>query len=379
MKQGRFLKLVNSTPYEWVQTDSHSNERINWSLPERIKADTTAIIYVEWEPGLINNPGDNIGVSTYRLEGTTDTFQVQARGDENNVILVIYCENLATKNTEEGEIVPLDLSPEEYAVFILSGVHGNYYLIDVDDSSSIEENIPSNRDVSIIKSVGLLEAEYNAKNAYWEAETKNVINISKLHFPGDKKWETCLVEVRGTKAYQSFSILIKTGDVVIAKEEFSLRKDEIRVMERSINKVCSIDVTGQLRNNGSLEAGGSIYVTCIYNPVEQYKSESINWGAMTDEMSCIDNLCLYGTQLWEKCEIYIEGYDNKNTGCMLTLITNGEIHKDGRIDWVELMGAQSRTFSFEIKKKVPLVVAGYISNTAIIGAGAGITLTGFYK
>ncbi|MGB8451772.1 MAG: hypothetical protein WCD89_05505 [Anaerocolumna sp.] len=379
MKQGRFLKLVNSTPYEWVMTDSHSFEMITWNLPDSIKSDTTATVYVEWEPGLIHYTGDNIGVSTYHLEGTTDTFQVQARGDENSVILVIYCENLSTKETLKGDTVPLDLSPEGYAVFILSGVHGNYYLIDVDDSGSIKEVMPSEGDTEVIRGVGLLETVNNVKNAYWEAETKNVININKLHFPGDKKWEACLVEVRGTKRIQSFSIIIKTDDVIIAKEEFSLRKDEIRVMERRIDKVCSIEVEGQLRNNSSLKAGGSIQVTCIYNPSEQFDSETIRWGGITDETSCIDNLCLYGTQAWEKCEIYIEGYENKNTGCMLTLISNGEIHKDGRIGWIELKDTQSRTFSFEIKKKVPLVVAGYISNTAITGAGANITLTGFYK
>ncbi len=379
MKQGRVLKLVNSTPYDWVQTDNHSYEMLTWNLPDRVRADAAVSVYVEWEPGIINCREYNIGYSTYHLEGTTDTLQVQARGDGNNIILVVYCENLTTNGTQKGEIVPLDLSTEGYAVFILSGVHGDYYLIDVDEPNSIKEPMPIDEDIGIIKGVGLLEAEHNIENAYWEGETENVSNISKLYFPGDKKWETCLVEVRGTMRNQSFFILIKAGDVVLAKEEFSLKKDEIRVMERSIHKACSIDVSGQLMTNSSGAAGGSIYVTCLYNPGEQYKSESISWSGITKEISYIDNLCLYDTQLWEKCEIYIAGYERSNTRCMITLISNGEIHKDGRINWMELVGTQSRTYSFEINKQVSLVVAGYISNQAIIGAGANITLTGFYK
>ncbi len=378
MKQGRYLKLVNNTPYDWVKAAGHSHEMLIFNLPGRIRAGTSASVYVEWEVGEKNYKGKNIGDATYCLEGTTDIFQVQAKGDENNVILLVYCENLITDSSRKGESIPLDLNPYGDAIFILFGTHDNYYLID-EESNVVTESLQSYGETELNNRVGLLETGYNAENAYWEAETGSVSNINNLYFPGDKKWMTCLVEVRGTKRNQNFFIQVKADGKIVASEEFSLKENEIRVIERSIHKACSIDVTGRLKSDGSGTAGGSIYITCVFDPEEQYKSESIIWSAMTEGISSIDNLCLYAAQVWEKCEIHIDSFENKNTGCMITLITNGEILKGGRIDWMELNSAQSRTYSFEIHKKVPLLAAGYISNPAIIGGGASITLTGFYK
>lgn len=379
MKQGRFLKLVNSTPYDWVKTTSHSYELLTFPLPDRVKADNTASIYVEWESEITEYQGYTIGEALYRLEGTSDTFQVQARGDNNLVILVVYCENLITDCTEVGEIIPLDLSPEGCAVFILSGSHGNYSLIDVDQEFFLKESQINYREKGTRKGLGILNTGYNSVNAYWEEETNSAANISDLHFPGDKKWESCLVEVRGIYNNQSFTIEIKEDGALIAKEEFSLKKDEIRVIEQKIEKVCSIDVTGQLKAPGFLKGGGYIYLTCTYDPSEQYKSETVTWNTTTQEVGHIDNLCLYGDKLWEKCEIYIKGYEKSETGCMLTLISNGEIQENGRILWTELIGSQSRTFSFQIHKKVSLLAVGYITSPAWTNARVTITLTGFYK
>lgn len=243
MKQGRFLKLVNGTAYDWIRTDGQSCEMLTWNLPDRVKAGTAAFAYVEWEPGIKDSQGYLVGEAAYCLKGTEDIFRIQAGAEGNAVRLTVYYGDLTGKYIPQDATVPLVISRDGYAVFILSGIHGDY----------------------------------------------------------------------------------------------------------------------------AAAAG------------EEYKSESISWSACTEGISSIDNLCLYGTHLWEKCEIYLQGYENKNTGCMITLISNGEIHKEGRVDWMELVGTQSRTYSFEIHKKVSLVVAGYISNPAIIGGGASITLTGFYK
>ncbi len=111
--------------------------------------------------------------------------------------------------------------------------------------------------------------------------------------------------------------------------------------------------------------------------MKEYQRESVSWNGYTDTISSIDNLCLYNTQLWERCEIYIQGYEGKNTICMLTLISNGEIHKNGRMERIKITGAESRIYVFEIHKKVSVIAAGYISNPSVTGGGASITLTGF--
>ena len=379
MKQGRFLRLVNNTPYDWIKTTGNFLESLVWNLPDKIGANTSAEIYVEWEAGSLLKQGYDLAETAYSLAGTTDTFRVQAKGDGNFVILLVYCDNLTIKATVAGEVIPLDLSADGSAVFSLSGSHENYSLDDVVEASSTEETITYSRKSGNQNGLGLLEAEYNVKNAYWDAETRSISYLSGFHFPGDRRWESCLVEVRGTKKSQSFIIEIRTDGRLTAREEFTLKQDEIRLIERRVESSSSIDITGQLKSSNAVKAGGNIYVSCSYSSGIMFKTQSILFKTAADGISNIGNLYLYAVQLWEKCEIYIEGYEKSSTGCMLTLISNGEIDKNGKLDWLELRDKQSKTFSIELHKKVPIVVAGYVASQLGTGGGVVITLTGFYK
>lgn len=380
MKQGRFLKLVNNTPYDWLKTTTGQFlESLVWKLPDKIGANTSAEIYVEWEAGSPLKQGYDLAETAYNLIGTPDTFRVQAKGDGNFIILLVYCDNLAIKKTVNEEVIPLDLSSDGSAVFSLSGSHGNFSMDDVVEASSTEETITYSRKSGIQNGLGLLETDYNVENAYWEAETRSICYLNGLHFPGDRRWESCLVEVRGTKKSQSFIIEIRADGGLITREEFTLKQDEIRVIERKVESNSSIDITGQLKSTNAVKAGGIIIVSCGYSSGIMYKTQSVIFKAVSDGISNIENLCLFAVKLWEKCEIYIEGYEKCNTGCMLTLISNGEIDKRGKLDWLELRDKQSKPFSIEIHKKVPIVVAGYIASQSGIQGGAIITLTGFYK
>ncbi len=378
MKQGRFLRLVNNTSYDWIKTTGNFLESMVWNLPEKIGANTSAEFYVEWETGSLLKQGYNLAETAYSLTGTKDTFRVQAKGDGNFVILLVYCDNLVIKAAMAGEVIPLDLSSDGSAVFSLSGSHSNYSLDDVVETSSKEETITYSRKSGNQNGLGLLEAGHKV-NAYWEAETRSISYLNGLHFPGDRKWESCLVEVRGTKKSQSFIIEIRTDGRLAAREEFTLKQDEIRVIERRIESSSSIDITGQLKSTNAVKAGGNIYVSCSFSSGIIFKTQSVLFKTAEDGISNIGNLYLYAAQLWEKCEIYIEGYEKSSTGCMLTLISNGEIDKNGRLDWLELRDKQSKTFSIELHKKIPIVVAGYVASQSETGGGAVITLTGFYK
>lgn len=377
MKQGRFLRLVNNTSYDWIKTSGNFLDSMVWNLPEKIRANTSAEIYVEWETGSLLKQGYNLAETAYSLTGTNDTFRVQAKGDGNFVILLVYCDNLVIKAAMAGEVIPLDLSSDGSAVFSLSGSHSNYSLDDVVETSSKEETITYSRKSGNQNGLGLLEAGHKV-NAYWEAETRSISYLNGLHFPGDRKWESCLVEVRGTKKSQSFIIEIRTDGRLAAREEFTLKQDEIRVIERRIESSSSIDITGQLKSTNAVKAGGNIYVSCSFSSGIIFKTQSVLFKTAADGISNIGNLYLYAAQLWEKCEIYIEGYEKSSTGCMLTLISNGEIDKNGKLDWLELRDKQSKTFSIELHKKIPIVVAGYVASQSETGGGAVITLTGFY-
>lgn len=220
-------------------------------------------------------------------------------------------------------------------------------------------------------------------NAYWTGETRTKKYISGLHFPGNKKWEICLVEIRGTRQRQSFVIEIQLDGQLFTREEFILQQNEIRIIERRVQRSGSIDISGLIKAENPKMAGANIYVSLSYNYYDQYKTQSVIYKMTEQGISCIENLCLYADHIWEKCEIYVEGYENSRTGYMLTLISNGEIDKNGKLEWLELRDKQSKTFSIEVRKKIPLVVAGYIVTNMVNNietrSGAVIILTGFYK
>lgn len=378
MKQGRILKLVNNTPYDWVKTSGYSYDVINWVLPDRIEANSQVSVTVEWEPEPVSYKGQDIAETSYDLNTTKDTFRIQAKSDGNMIILLAFCENLVTDRSEKGEIVPLELNPEGCAVFILSGSHDRYCLKEPDDVFCFDESRSYNEKKKGRNGIGLLEAGYNEQNVYWKASTRNICYISGLHFPGDRIWDNCLIRVKGLRNSQKFIIEIQTDGLVTAREEFILRQDEIRVIERKIQKSSSIDVTGQLKTVNFIEAAGMIHVTCRYKQSVRYKSLSVSFRAWEEGINSFHNLYLYGGRLWEKCEIYIQGNEKGSTGCMLTLLTNGEIDENGRLDWLELKGSQTQTCSFPIHRKVPLIAAGYLLLRSGGGTGADITLTGFY-
>ena len=66
------------------------------------------------------------------------------------------------------------------------------------------------------------------------------------------------------------------------------------------------------------------------------------------------------------------------TQCYVTLIAGGALKKP-LYERKVLNGTEEIVLTYEINNKVPLVVAGYISNMDIIGAGAEIILTGYYE
>jgi len=221
--------------------------------------------------------------------------------------------------------------------------------------------------------------EYGVAHAYWKGETKSIKYIGGVHFPGDRKWETCLVMVRGTMENQSFVIEIQTDGKKASKEEFVLKQDEIRVIERKVQKCCSIDISGQIKAQNAIRAGASIFVTCSYSFSEKYQIQSVIFKTSAQGIISVDNLYLYATHLWEKCEIYIEGFEKGKAGYMLTLISNGEIDRNGKFEWLELRDGQSKTFSVELGRKVSVIVAGYIVSYSQAGTKTVITLTGMYK
>ena len=220
--------------------------------------------------------------------------------------------------------------------------------------------------------------EKERKTYLWEGVTPGVTHFGPFHFSGLIKWETCTVTVKGTKRKQSLIITIKADGEEIHHEEYFLLEGEERVIEINVSSSSDIDVSGELSTNYFPKAGCQVTVSCSYYRDGQLKEISTSFSTTTKEISCIDNLCLYDDRFWEYCELFIRGFDGMVTGCKLTLIVDGEIYKDGLIEWMELVGNSSYYLRFHIKKRVSIIVSGYVTGGLYIDGGAEITLSGFY-
>jgi hypothetical protein len=213
----------------------------------------------------------------------------------------------------------------------------------------------------------------------WSDQTAGQSNIEGLDFPADRYWHDCTVEMRGIHKLQMLETEVWTDKKV---KSGSQDGEGTKTYQCEINGTTSVGVRGSLRNKANITgARGKVVVTCSYDENSVTKSESVKWGDRTGGNSLIYDLFLPDNHIWEKCSITIDFDKNSNTGCMVSLLKNGEMAylPDGKLPaWVEKFGSGSVVYTFDINDCVPLVVSGYISNKNI-GGGADIILTGFYK
>ncbi len=213
----------------------------------------------------------------------------------------------------------------------------------------------------------------------WQDETAGTSKIQGLNFEGDREWLNCEVSATGLKSSQSVDLTVNVGGETKATETFTLRRNETKTISTAVKARTSISVGGALRNSGVLGAGARVTATCTYEPGAVLRKKSSHWQDETGGTSCIEGLWLDGDHKWTGCEIIAEGLQARGTGCMLTLIVNGELRHGAVPNWMELNGTESKVFNYPVGEKVPLLVAGYITNHKLTGGGAKITLTGFYE
>lgn len=126
MGEGGNIVLVNGTPYDWVKTNEHSYQMDTWSFPDVVPAGTVRPVYVEWKEGILVRESDDGGEVNYTLEGTSKTFQVQARAPGGQYDLQVYYDGISSLNNPQGSIIKLGWKHDGDVVFILSGREGHF-------------------------------------------------------------------------------------------------------------------------------------------------------------------------------------------------------------------------------------------------------------
>lgn len=140
MGQGGHITLVNSTNSNWKKTSQNSYQMNSWNFPDVVKAKTSVSIYVEWDQGIFTHEADDAGEANYLLEGTNNSFQIQARAT-NGFELKIFLMDIETHSNKKGTIFSLGWKHNGYVAFILSGVDGNYSSTNLNGASWMQDNI----------------------------------------------------------------------------------------------------------------------------------------------------------------------------------------------------------------------------------------------
>ncbi|GJE88633.1 PLC-like phosphodiesterase [Phanerochaete sordida] len=126
MGEGGNIVIINGTPYDWVKSDEHSYQMKTWSFPDVIPAGQVRPVYVEWKEGILVDESNDGGEVHYSVQGTSSTFQVEARAPSGQYDLQVYYDGLSTANNPQGSIIKLGWKHDGDVVFILSGREGHF-------------------------------------------------------------------------------------------------------------------------------------------------------------------------------------------------------------------------------------------------------------
>lgn len=140
MGQGGYITLVNSTKSNWKKTNQNSYQMKSWNFPDVIQAKTAVNIYVEWDQGIFTHEADDAGEVNYSLDGTTNSFQVQARATNGFELKVLFT-NLETYSNKQGTLFSLGWKHDGYVSFVLSGVDGKYSSTNLNGASWMQDNL----------------------------------------------------------------------------------------------------------------------------------------------------------------------------------------------------------------------------------------------
>lgn len=84
-------------------------------------------VYVEWDSSWWDTTSDDGAEVYFSLDGTANTFQIQARAPSSNFKLQAYLDGIVTANNPQGSAINLGWIHDGSVTFILTGTPGNYW------------------------------------------------------------------------------------------------------------------------------------------------------------------------------------------------------------------------------------------------------------
>ncbi|HEX4965698.1 MAG TPA: hypothetical protein VF173_33110, partial [Thermoanaerobaculia bacterium] len=124
--EGGSITFVNGTPYDWISSDQREYQMKSWGFPGVIPAGSTFTQYVEWSQGVFENWSEDSGVVTFSLQGTDQSFQLQANRVAGNFDLRVVLTNLSTVGNPQGSTIDLGWNHDGIVNFALAGEVGSF-------------------------------------------------------------------------------------------------------------------------------------------------------------------------------------------------------------------------------------------------------------
>lgn len=215
----------------------------------------------------------------------------------------------------------------------------------------------------------------------WQDATGGKSYIEGLNYIADHMWTYGIITIKGTRKKTEVELEVTAGGKTLCKfDDFSIKDKETKTLKFNVNAKTSVSVLGCIKNSYVFGAGVDIHVQ-LYFEGEKIKNVQKTWSDSTGGISCIEGLGIDAEKHWEKCSILVKGNKGKETGCLLTLLVDGDLMIIEEMkEHFTVTGTSSKLFEVDINKKASLLVAGYIGNSSIVaGAGASIILTATYK
>ncbi|KAK7727724.1 hypothetical protein SLS57_002766 [Botryosphaeria dothidea] len=120
MGEGGLIDLINGTPYPWTLSSQSFYQMKAWTFPTTIASGASVPVYVEWDQDPGKDQGDDGGEAAYSMDGTSATFQVQARNTDG-FNLEVYLTAVETQNNAVGSTISLGWNHNHAVNLVVGG------------------------------------------------------------------------------------------------------------------------------------------------------------------------------------------------------------------------------------------------------------------
>ncbi|KAI0325741.1 hypothetical protein GY45DRAFT_201506 [Cubamyces sp. BRFM 1775] len=131
MGQGGYLVICNATPYNWHRSYQHSYQMKSWDFPLDIHPWTSITLYVEFDEGAKERPGDDGGDAYYQLlnDNAQTEFHFAVKFRDLLARFPAFPVEMPGEHVPRGGEVSLGWRHDNSVVFVLAGEIGNLRLI----------------------------------------------------------------------------------------------------------------------------------------------------------------------------------------------------------------------------------------------------------